>query len=132
MTLPDKPIVIDLDQIGLDDWIAFADVSAQLEGLRGARDMAAMGEALRGARQLLATFLVPGGWTLADVGAVNLGEMKQLIGQIGAGIRGPNDMSGSPSTPPTNTGESSRSKRASARPHTNGAVRRGTSRPSSA
>lgn len=132
MALPDKPIVVDLDAIGLDDWIAFAEVTTQLEALRGSRNMGALAEALRGARQLLIAFLVPGGWTEEEIGRVNLGEMRQLIAQIGQGIRGPNAPSGSDSAPPTNTVGRSRSRRASAEPQKNGGAPRGTSHPSSA
>lgn len=131
MTLPDKPITIDLDSIGLDAWIGFTETAAKLQALRGGADIAAMHQALVGAREILVTFLCPG-WTEQEVGALNLGEMREVFGQIQAGMKGPNAPSGPPSTPPTPTAARSPSARASAASPKNGRVPRGKLRPSSA
>jgi hypothetical protein len=132
MAFPNKPLTVDLDAIGLDDWIAFAEAGAQLQALQGNRNLTAMADALRSARAMLIAFLASSEWTAEDVGKLNLGEMQQLFAQLQGGMRGPNGMSGSPSTPPTSMGERSRSKHGSATPRKNGAVPRGKLRPSSA
>lgn len=131
MTIPDKPITIDLDAIGLDAWIAFTETAAKLQSLRGGRDMGAMYEALKGAREMLVVFLCPA-WDEAEIGALNLGEMKAVIARIGEGMKGPNGPSGSPSTLPTATAGRSPSAPGSAGSPKNGRVPRGRSRPSSA
>jgi hypothetical protein len=130
MTIPDKPITIDLDSIGLDAWIGFTEVAAQLQALRGS-DMATLHQALTGARAILVAFLYPS-WTEQEIGALNMAEMKDVIGQIGQGMRGPNAMSDSPSTPPTAMAGRSPSAPGSAASPKNGRVPRGKLRPSSA
>lgn len=131
MALPDKPLVIDLDTIGLDGWIAFADAARQLQELKGG-DLATMHQALVSARDILIALLAASEWTAEEVGKLNLAEMKQVFARIGAGMRGPNAPSGSPSLPPTATAGRSPSKPESAESPRNGRVPRGKLRPSSA
>jgi hypothetical protein len=131
MTFPDKPIEVDLDAIGIDGWIAFADASAQLQQLRGARDVAAIGQALRGAREVLIVFLAPA-WSEEEIGALNLGEMKAVMTRIGQGTHGPNSESGSPSTQPMATAGRSPSAPVSVGLRRNGRAPRGRLRPRSA
>jgi len=130
MTIPDKPIEIDLDTIGLDAWIAFSGAATALQGMKG-RDLSTMHQALTGAREILITFLTPS-WTEEEIGALNLAEMKEVFGQIGAAMRGPKSMSDSPSPQPTAMEVPSLSVRGSAGSRKNGIVRPGRSRPRSA
>lgn len=120
--MPDKPITIDLDAIGLDGWIAFAEASTQLQQLKG-RDLATMAQALRGAREVLMVFLMPA-WGEEEIGALNIAEVKAVMTRIGEGMRGPNLPSGTPSTPRTNTRDDSPSA-----PVSRGRPKRGASRP---
>lgn len=130
MAMPDKPIEIDLDALGIDAWIEFTGAASLLQQLKGS-DLATMHQALSGARQVLVTFLTPS-WSEEEIGALNLGEMKAVFGQIGAAMRGPNATSGTPSTPRTNTEGHSPSAPASRGRPRNGTARRGRLRPPSA
>lgn len=120
MAMPDKSIEIDLDALGLDDWVLFEELKAS-----GSRSVKAM-------RDLLVVFLGTAGWTAAEVGRLNLGEMKQVMTAITERSRGPNLTSGSPSTQPTATAGRFPSAPASRVRRKSGAVPRGKLRPSSA
>jgi hypothetical protein len=72
MALPDKPVEIDLANIDLDTWVLMEDIQASGQ------------PSLRQMRTFLVAALAPAGWTMAEVGKMNLSEMELVMSAFAA------------------------------------------------